>query len=123
MTVDPFASLGAGARGRIVIRVRPPKSDTMKALLFTLAFAGLLLARTNGETAPAAPIAADGKALLPLIVSKDASPEIKASADELADYLGRITEAKFEVQTGAGATGLVVGRAQEFPELKTGVSF
>jgi hypothetical protein len=95
----------------------------MKPLFLMLTFVGLLLAPAGGETGRTVQIAADGKALLPLVVSKGASAEVKASAAELADYLGRITGAKFEVRTGEGASGLVVGRGRDFPGLKTGVSF
>ncbi len=68
-------------------------------------------------------LADQGKALLPVIVSTTASDPTKAAAAELATQLGRISGAKFEVQTGDGASGIAVGRAEDFPALKTGASF
>jgi len=75
------------------------------------------------EAASPTKLAADGKALLPVVISDSASAESKAHAATLADYLGRITGAKFEMQTGDGASGIVVGRAEDFPALRTGVKF
>ena len=86
-------------------------------------FACLFLLSLDGHTAATAQLARDGKALLPVIVSQSASAETKANAATLADYLGRLAGAKFEVRTGDGANGLVIGRTQDFPGLKTGVSF
>src|SRR5690606_1212856 len=39
-----------------------------------------------------------------------------AAAEELAEYLKRITGGKFEIQTGDGTRGLVVGTLAEFPD-------
>ncbi len=61
------------------------------------------------------PLAADGKALVPVVISEKASPATKQVAAELADYLGRITGAKFEVVTGDGTKGIVLGTLAEFP--------
>ena len=62
------------------------------------------------------PLAADGKALVPVVVSEKASPATKQVAAELADYLGRITGAKFEVAAGDGTKGIVLGTLAEFPD-------
>src|SRR5262249_4456009 len=61
------------------------------------------------------PLAANGKALVPVVVSEKASPATKQVANELAGYLGRITGAKFEVTTGDGSKGIVLGTIAEFP--------
>ncbi len=71
-------------------------------------------------TASAAPatltLAADGKALAPIVISEKASDGTKSVAAELAAYLGRMAEAKFEVQTGDGKKGIVLGTLVEFPQ-------
>ena len=51
----------------------------------------------------------------PVVISNKASKETKEVAAELADYLGRITGAKFEVKTGDGTAGIVLGTLEEFP--------
>src|SRR4051794_32942641 len=65
----------------------------------------------------ATPVAAGGKALLPVVVAKDAPARVRQAARTLADYLGRISGAKFDVVEGDGRTGLAVGRAADFPGL------
>src|SRR3954466_13918231 len=81
------------------------------ALLAVLLLAGPVAAK------PAElPLAADGKALVPVVVSRKASPATKQVAAELAGYLGRITGAKFEVVAGDGTTGIVLGTLAEFPD-------
>ncbi len=83
----------------------------------------LALVLVNAAGAAPTPLAADGVALLPVVVSTDASAETKAHAAQLAEYLGRIAGAKFDVQSGDGASGIAVGRAGDFPALKLGVEF
>jgi hypothetical protein len=61
-------------------------------------------------------LAADRKAQLPIVISADASAEIKALAQDLAGFLGRITGGTFEVTTGSGSTGIVVGTIGQFPQ-------
>ena len=68
-----------------------------------LAVLGLLLAAPVWAAPETLPLADQGKALQPIVISNQASKETKLVADELADYLGRITGAKFEVQTRATA--------------------
>ena len=88
-----------------------------------LAVLALLLAGV--ATAAPAPVrlAAAGQALLPVVVGADASPEVLASARELADYLGRISGAEFAVETDTGATGIVVGLPADFTELPVVTDF
>ena len=73
----------------------------------------------------AAPIslAANGKALLPVIVSATASEAVKKSAQTLADYLARMSGTPFIVKTGDGTGGIAVGVFTDFPAVKTGVTF
>jgi hypothetical protein len=61
-------------------------------------------------------IARDGKANFPIVVSAQASERVRSAAETLADHLERISGAAFEVHTGGGATGIVVGVATEFPD-------
>jgi hypothetical protein len=60
-------------------------------------------------------LAKDGKALVPVVISEKASPATRQVANELATYLGRVTGAKFEVATGDGSNGIVLGTIAEFP--------
>lgn len=79
-------------------------------------FAALLLAGPAAAKPAELPLAADGKALVPVVVSEKASPATKQVAAELADYLGRIAGAKFEVVAGDGTKGIVLGTLAEFPD-------
>jgi len=75
----------------------------------------LALAQLVGATEPGISLAQGGRALQPIIVSDKASESTKASAAELATYLKRITGAEFEVKTGDGSAGIVLGSLAEFP--------
>src|SRR4051794_6854435 len=77
------------------------------------------------SVAHAAPtlLAVDGAARLPVVTSPGASAETKARATQLADYLGKISGAKFAMESGDGSTGLAVGPATDFPALRLGVEF
>lgn len=60
---------------------------------------------------------AEGKrALLPIVVSPQASASTRSVADELAMYLEQITGATFEVSSGDGESGIVLGTLAEFPD-------
>ena len=61
-------------------------------------------------------LAADGKALLPIVISPQASQETKDVAAELAAYLNRITGVKFSVQADDGMEGIVLGTLAQFPD-------
>lgn len=78
-------------------------------------FAVLLLAGPVAAKPVVLPLAVNGKALVPIVISEKASPRTKQVADELARYLGQIAGAKFEVVTGDGAKGIVLGTLAEFP--------
>ena len=94
----------------------------MKPNLLSLGAAIFLLVCTIASAAPTtAPVTAHlaegGKALEAVIVSAGATDATKTAASELADYLGRISGANFEVKSGNGLTGIAVGRATDFPAL------
>lgn len=61
-------------------------------------------------------LAEGGQAKLPVVISAKASESTKAVAAELAQYLGRIAGAPFEVSAGDGSTGIVLGTIAEFPD-------
>lgn len=76
----------------------------------------LLLAPCVAPAAPPIRLAAGGKALCPVVVSTNASAATRAVAAELAEYLGRISGAAFDVLTGDGSRGIVLGTLAEFPD-------
>jgi len=83
----------------------------------------MCLPAAAGDLAPSVHLAADGRALLPVVVGSAAGEAVKKAAADLADYLGRISGAKFDVAAGDGRQGLAVGLPQDFPQLSTGVKF
>ena len=60
-------------------------------------------------------LASAHKASVPIVVSDKSSEGAKALALELKKYLDEITGASFEIQTGDGTKGIVVGTWDEFP--------
>src|SRR5262249_37578320 len=83
------------------------------SFLFGVAAAGLLLGgRAAAEDEPVTVRLADGgKARLPIVVSEKAPEGVRKAAETLADYLGRISGARFEVVRGDSKDGIVVGLA------------
>jgi hypothetical protein len=71
--------------------------------------------RNRSESDVTLQLARDGKALLPIVISAKASDSTKAVAKELAEYLSRIAGATFEVKSGDGASGIVLGSLADFP--------
>lgn len=57
----------------------------------------------------------NGKALLPIVISKNASEATKVVAAELASCLGRMSGTKFEIVGGDGTSGIVLGTLADFP--------
>ncbi len=80
----------------------------------------LLLATTLAaqETAPAVRLAIKGEPQMPVVVAKDAPGRVREAAKTLADYLTKITGGKLTLIEGDGATGIAVGRVEDFPALK-----
>jgi len=60
----------------------------------------------------------NGTALQKIVTGANASERTRKAAGTLADYLSRISGAKFAVETGDGASGIAVGLASDFPPLK-----
>jgi hypothetical protein len=86
-----------------------------RAILCLIA-AAFLSGSSAAADRPTLLLADDGKALQPIVISAKASTAVRATAAELADFLGRITGARFEVQTGDGSRGIVLGALAEFPQ-------
>ncbi|MGA2501900.1 MAG: DUF4838 domain-containing protein, partial [Tepidisphaeraceae bacterium] len=63
-------------------------------------------------------MAKEGKPAMPIVLSTRASDGTKAVAAELAGYLRQITGAAFEITTGDGSAGIVLGTLTEFPDPK-----
>jgi hypothetical protein len=83
---------------------------TVTTWLLTLG-TSLPMVQAGGKTQ----IADAGKALLPVIISEQASAGTRRVAEELALYLGRMTGGRFDVKTGDGLEGIVLGTIVEFP--------
>ena len=82
-----------------------------------IALSAVLLLATPVVAAPVQ-LAADGKARLRIVVSSNASERTQKAASTLADYLGRISGAHFEVTAGDGKNGIAVGLLSDFPALQ-----
>src|SRR4051812_21516986 len=80
------------------------------------AILALFIAAPRAAAAAELLLAENGAARLPIVISAKAAEPIKAVAKELADYLQRITGAAFDVTTGDGKTGIVLGTLAEFPD-------
>jgi len=74
----------------------------------------LMVALTSPSTALEVKLADDGKARLPVVVSESASDRVKASAKTLADYLQRISQAEFSIQTTDADRGIFIGTSSDF---------
>lgn len=68
-------------------------------------------------TPETATLCVEGKVSVPIVVSTGASTRVKAAARTLADQLRRITGSNFELTIGDGASGLALGRVEDFPAL------
>ncbi|HSU67617.1 MAG TPA: DUF4838 domain-containing protein [Tepidisphaeraceae bacterium] len=68
-------------------------------------------------------LADGGKALQPVVVSEHASKRVRDAAESLAEMLSRISGDKFDVTSGDGAAGIVVGLASDFPSIGVDPAF
>lgn len=66
---------------------------------------------------PEAHLAANGKALVPIVVGTNASERVRGAAETLTEYLERICGATFQLEPGQGRSGIVVGRPSDFASL------
>lgn len=90
----------------------------MKKSIGLVYLATLLFPALRLQAAPAAPLTRDGQALQRIVVAEQASERERKAAQTLADYLEKITGARFNVITGDGKTGLAVGKLAGFPNLQ-----
>ncbi len=67
--------------------------------------------------APEVELASGGQAKLSIVTAPAADPAVKTVAGELAEMLGRISGAAFQVAEGDGTTGIAVGTGADFPRL------
>jgi len=95
--------------GLILLPMRPHR---LLIAVPWLLLGGLAAAATAENVA----IAAQGRPLQPVVISARAGAPTKAVAQKLAVYLSRMTGAKFEVTTGEGRRGIVLGTLADFPK-------
>ncbi|GAA4450042.1 DUF4838 domain-containing protein [Novipirellula rosea] len=88
------------------------------------------LGSSLAQTPPEVILASEGQSRMPVLVHDEADAEVREVADELADYLGRISGTTFSVEeavTGsgiaAGQRGIVVGLVSSFTDLPFPVDF
>ncbi len=111
----------------------PPRNLSLRNAILAgwalLLMASLILlwpaatAAADGSTPVSIDLARDGQALHRVIVAVDASEATKNTATELAGYLGRISGTTFQVESGDGSRGIVVGTSTGFPALPFSVEF
>ncbi|MFH1614586.1 MAG: DUF4838 domain-containing protein [Planctomycetota bacterium] len=65
----------------------------------------------------------EGKAVLQVVISQTASQRVRKAAEFLAEYLGKISKANFEINTGDGNSGIAVGVVDSFPDRSFDKSF
>ncbi len=85
--------------------------------LWFSAVAALLFWSCEPAAAESVALAGGGEARLPVVVGPEAGGRVRAAAEELAEYLGRIGGARFAVEEGDGGRGVAVGVFTDFPAL------
>jgi hypothetical protein len=78
----------------------------------------VILAVAQASAAETVQLSTAGKALQQVVVAESATETTRTIAWELANYLGRITGAPFEVTVGDGTSGIAIGRFSDFPRLR-----
>jgi len=70
-------------------------------------------------TSTAAQLAGNGVAGMSIVIGTNASPRVRAAADDLAAILRRICGKPFDIIAGGdGSSGIVVGTTKDFPDLR-----
>jgi hypothetical protein len=88
-------------------------------LLLPLLLAPLALA----DQPPQIQLSRDGQPLLSIILPPNASPGLKASANELAQMLSRMSGGQFKIETGDGSAGIVLGQPSDLTHLPFKIGF
>lgn len=83
----------------------------------------LVFLTAQGAQAEQVLLADGGEAKLSIVVGRDADEKVQAAANDLADYLGRISGATFDVGQGDGGKGIVLGVPGDFAGLPFDLSF
>ncbi|NLF22392.1 MAG: DUF4838 domain-containing protein [Lentisphaerae bacterium] len=93
--------------------------------LLLLGAAVLLTTAPMAQSASPTPVqlARDGQALIPVVLSEQASPQVRELAVTLTNLLTRMSGATFAVTNGPGPGGLLLGVASNFPALAAGHVF
>lgn len=68
----------------------------------------------GADKSPGIQLATGGKALLRVVHAAKPSERVRRAATTMADYLRRISGAKFAVEVGDGQTGIAIGRPGDF---------
>ena len=105
----PKTPTNPGAKTTASAKPMPPKGVLPSGVNITP------ITRNESVSKIAFPLAKDGKALAPIVISEKAGPYTKLVAAELQKYLSQMSGAKFEVETGNGESGIVLGTRGEFP--------
>ena len=85
--------------------------------------AGILSIPAMAEPGDLVRLTEGGAACLPVIVGERAGERVKTAAADLAAYLGRMAGCVFDVKTGKGKSGVVVGLPADFPEAALPTAF
>jgi hypothetical protein len=91
--------------------------------VFTTTCIAAALMMSSAHDALATELARDKQAQLPIVISESASAKVKTSAAELSELLKKISGAEFQIETGAGRRGIVLGRAADFEQLPFSQTF
>ncbi len=83
----------------------------------------LILSVVSHAIADEVTLSDGGQAKLNIIVSAQADETVRQAADQLADYLQRISGATFQVKPGTGQQGLVMGVAGDLEDLAIETNF
>jgi len=96
------------------------------AAVCPIAMSSAVTQATAGDSsaADALRLAENGSSRFPIVIASTADEATRQVAAELADYLGRITGARFDVISGDGSTGIVLGTLAQFadPELNAALA-
>lgn len=99
-------------------------SNALATILRNLCLGILFLSGTVPATAQVDfELAKAGTTSHSVVVGSNASDAVRASAGELAEYLNRITGATFEIKTGNGQMGIVLGLPDDFDDLPLELPF
>ncbi len=90
------------------------------ALIFLAACLDELDWQVGPDVEGAVELAADGQAMMPIVIGEDADSSLEVAAQELAEYLERISGAPFEIERSSTPYGIVLGTPQDFEVLPMG---